>query len=169
MKRNIAIIFILMALVCGGFYGCEKSTQLRTATISEITSAGSKNFGIRVSYADDKRLKGKGTDVQIKFSKVGEIKIWKENQEKIDYTIDDFDEWYSLTHIFNEADTTNVRGDKFERYEDALTKTYLFNFNGEIKVTFRVVVGEIEENSEGNGEILVGSQAVSDNFTLKIK
>ncbi len=169
MKKSLVVVFILMALVCGSLYGCEKSTQLRAATISEITSAGSKNYGVRVSYSDDKRLKGKGTDVQIKFSKVGTIKIWKENQEKFDYEIEDFDEWYSLTHIFNEADSTSARGDKFEKYEDALTKTYLFNFNGDIKITFRVVVGEIEENIDGDGQILVGSQPVSDNFTLKIK
>ncbi len=169
MKKSIALIFMFMLFVCGGFYGCEKSTQLRTATISEITSAGSKNFGVKVSYADDKRLNGKGTDVQIKFSKTGTIKIWKENQDKIEYNIEDFDEWYSLTHIFNEADSSSVRGDKFEKYEDAINKIYLFNFAGEIKLTFRVVVGEIEKNIDEDGEILVGSQTVSDNFTLKIK
>ncbi len=169
MKKGLLILMMVMLVSCGVMFGCEKSTQIRCASISEITAAGSKNYGVRVSYSDDKRLKGKGTDVQIKFSKVGTIKIWKENQEKFDYIIEDYDEWYSMTHIFNEADESTVNGDKFEKIEDALTKTYLFNFDGSIKVTFRVVVGDIEENSEGNGEILVGSQPVSNNFTLKIK
>ncbi len=169
MKKSLAIVFILMLFICGSLYGCEKSTELRTSHISEITAAGSKNYGVRVSYLDDKRLNGKGTDVQIKFSKTGTIKIGKENQEKFEYIIEDFDEWYSLTHIFNEADKTSVRGDSFEKYEDAVNKTYLFNFEGEIKITLRVVVGEIEENIDGDGQILVGSQPVSDNFILKIK
>lgn len=169
MKKSLICVLLIGLIVCGTMLGCEKATQIRTAYISEITAAGSKNFGVKVCYAEDKRLEGKGTDVQIKFSKMGTIKIGKENEEKFEYEIQDYDEWYSLTHIFNEADENNEKGDKFEKYEDALNKTYLFNYNGDIRVTFRVVVGEIEQNSQENGEILVGSQAVSDNFTLKIK
>lgn len=168
MKKGIVIITAVMLFACSLMFACEKSTQIRTASISEITSAGSKNYGVKVSYCEDKRLKGKGTDVQIKFSKTGTITIWQEGKEKFDYVIDDFDEWQSMTHILNSAYTPD-KGDKIEKYEDALSKTYLFNYDGKMNVTFRVVVGQIEKNSDETGEILVGTQAVSDNFTLKIK
>lgn len=59
--------------------------------------------------------------------------------------------------------------EKFENFKDALTKTYLFNYDGKIELTFRVVVGNKEDNIDGNGEILVGSEPVSDQFNLKIK
>ncbi len=169
MKKRFLLLFIAISFAGTFMIGCEKSTQIRAASISEITAAGSKNYGVKVSYLEDKRLKGKGTDVQIKFDKIGTIKIGKEGQEKFDYIIEDYDEWYSLTHIFNESNETNINGDKFEKFEDAVSKTYLFGFDGDIKITFRVVVGEIEDNNEGNGQILVASQAISNNFTLKIK
>lgn len=170
MKKSL-ICFAMIAMILTIFLaGCEQSTQLNTASIREITSAGSDNYGVRISYAEDKRLEGKGTDVQIKFDKRGTITIWQENQNKFDYTITDIDEWFSMTDIFAEAnlgegESKNV---KFEKIEEALTKVYLFNYDGKINITFRVVVGEIDESSDGNGEILVGSEPISDQFTLKI-
>ena len=167
--KKIIYVFLMIAIIGSVMYGCEKAVAIRAATITEGTAAGSKNYVVKVGYSEDKRFKGKGTDVQIKFSKVGNIKIGKENQEKIDYEIKDFDEWYSMTQIFSDADQTSVRGAKFEKFENVLSKSYILNYDGYIKVTFRVVVGDIEENSTGDGEILVASQAISDNFTLKIK
>ena len=169
MKKKSFVVCTMLLLISFIFVGCEKAVKIRAATFSDITAAGSENYVVRVSYSEDKRLKGKGSDVQIKFSKTGTIKLGREGQEKFNYEIEDYDEWYSLTHIFNEADTTNVRGDRYEKIEDALTKTYIINSDQKMKITFRVVVGEIEENSTGDGEILVGSQAISDNFVLKIE
>ena len=147
--------------------GCESSTDLKTASIKEITAPKSDNYAVLITYADDTRLDGKGTDVQIKFNNLGTVKIGKENQEKIDYKIEDYDEWYSLTSIFANAEGKQNQ-EKFELYEDVLNKTYLFNFDGEIKITLRVVAGDIEKNSQETGEILTGSEPISDNFTLKI-
>ena len=74
-----------------------------------------------------------------------------------------------MTKIFADAKDETRGKEKYEKYEDALTKFYLFNFKGDIKLTFRAVVGDIEDNKDKNGQILVGNDRVSDNFTLKIK
>jgi hypothetical protein len=175
MKRNLFALIMLSVALCAFLMGCEQSTQIIASSISEITSAGSKNYGVRISYSDDKRLNGKGCDTQIKFNKTGTITIWLEGQEKIEYEIEDIDEWFSLTTIFAKAtkqseevenEKTNV---KFEKFEDSLSKTYLFNFDGSINITFRVVVGEITDSSDDTGEILVETEPISNQFTLKMQ
>ena len=84
------------------------------------------------------------------------------------FEIDDYDEWYSLTNLI--AISKNKEGkETFEKFSEATGRTYLFNYDGEIEITFRVVVGDIEENSQGSGQILVGSEPISKQFTLKIK
>jgi len=168
MKRKIFALILLVCALTIPLYACEKSTQLRTAYINEITAPGSKNYGVRVTYSEDKRLEGKGTDVQIKFNNIGTVKMGKEGEEKFEYKIKDYDEWYSITSIYSQQEKQEGQ-EKFEKYEDALTKTYLFEYEGEIKITLRVVAGDIEANSDGAGEILAGSEPVSDNFTLNIK
>ena len=169
MKRNVILVLLCIVMLGSLLVGCEKSTQINAVSFSEITAAGSKNYAVRVSYSTDKRLEGKGTDVQVKFSKLGKITIWNEGEEKIEYEIKDYDEWYSMTKIFADAKDETRGKEKYEKYEDALTKFYLFNFKGDIKLTFRAVVGDIEDNKDKNGQILVGNDRVSDNFTLKIK
>lgn len=167
MKKKIFSLILLVSAFSMTLFGCEKSTQLRTAYINEITAAGSENYAIKVSYSEDSRLENKGTDIQVKFDNIGTIKIGKENEEKFQYKINDYDEWYSMTAIFAQAEN-KVGEEKFENYKDALPKTYLFEFDGDIKITFRIVAGDIEENSEGTGEILAGSEPISEQFTLKI-
>ncbi len=167
--KKFNIIFTFILLLCSlTMVACENATMVKSATINEITSSGSKNYGVRVSFQKDSRLDGKGVDVQIKFSKLGEIVIWKENQDKITFEIEEIDEWYSLTNIFAMANG-NADKEKFTKYEDALTQTYLFNYDGNNEITLRAVVGTIEENHEKTGEILVGSEPISDQFVLKIK
>lgn len=166
-KIRSAIVFIL--LFCAlTMFACEDATMIKSATINEITAAGSKNYGVRISFQNDSRLKGKGVDVQIKFSKLGEVVIWKENQEKITFNVEEIDEWYSMTTIFAKA-SDSLGKEKFTKYEDVLTQTYLFNYEGQNEITLRVVVGTIEENNEKTGEIIVGSEPISNQFTLNIK
>lgn len=165
--RNIFLIVLLLVVSLTAF-ACEDSTQLRCATITEITAAGSENYGVRISFLQDKRLQDKYVDVQVKFNKTGEITFWEENQEKMEFIIEDFDEWYSIEYL--KAKATSTEGsEKFEKFEKALARTYLFNYDGKIELTFRVVAGDIEDNSAKTGEILVGSEPISKQFTLKIK
>ncbi len=162
MKKRLLLIPLIASLAILG--GCENATNLRTAYFTEITSAGSENHGVRVSFATDSRLEGKGVDVQVKFSKVGAITIWQENQSKIDYQIEDYDEWYSIESIFSQSNT-----ETFERYEKATARTYIFASEQQMEITLRAVAGTITENAYQTGEILLESVPISDQFTLKIK
>ena len=171
MKKIISLVVVIMFTLTF-LTGCESSTLLRTASISEITSAGSDDYGVRVTFADDSRLDGKGVDVQIKFNKTGTITIWQEHQERFEYKIVENDEWYSMTTIFTEKnDPTKANTENFEVYEKAVGKTYLFNYKeeGGIEIILRVVAGDKQENAYKTGEILVDSAPISDQFILKIK
>lgn len=171
MKKIIKLAFIISA-VFGILSGCEQSTELRTASISEITAAGSENYGVRVSFADDSRLDGKGVDVQIKFNKTGTITIWEENDQKFEYEILESDEWFSMERIVTmKGDEEKANTETFETHDKATTRTYLFNYTGEggMEITFRAVAGDKHENAYKTGEILVDSAPISSQFTLKIK
>ncbi|MBO5394579.1 MAG: hypothetical protein J6A28_01570 [Clostridia bacterium] len=167
MKYKKVRLLILPILVALALCGCENSTDITAAFISESTSAGSENYGVKITYSDDSRLEEKYTDVQIKFSKKGEIVIWKENQEKFTYKIDDYDEWYSMTVIFAAVEGKEGK-EEFEPIKSVLAKSYFFNSEIAQEITFRVVAGDIEENSTGSGYILVGAEPISNQFTLKI-
>ncbi len=162
------LLSLLLLLPLLFLTACEDSTMLHCATISEITSAGSENYGVRINFLSDSRLEDKHVDVQIKFSKICDITFWEENQDKIVLEIDDYDEWYSLTNLI--AIAKGKEGEEtFEKFSDATGRTYLFNYDGEIEITFRVVAGDAEQNTQGTGQILVGSEPICDQFTLKIK
>ncbi len=162
-------IFVTFLIIFSTFFvfGCESSTILKCAIISEATSVGSKNYITKITFLDDSRLNKKGVDIQVKFNKIGNIFIGKENEEKINYKIEEIDEWYSLTTIFAKAGDN--QNEYFEYFENAIDKTYIWNYDGSIEVTLRVVVGDIEKNYEENGQILVGSEPISNQFVLKIK
>ena len=167
MKNKILSLALLVCIISFPLFACEKSTELRCAFITEISAPSSNNKVVRVSYQEDKRLEDKGTDVQIKFNNIGTIKIGKENQEKFDYKIKDYDEWYSMTAIFAEKENKSGQ-EEYEKFQDALTKTYLFEYDGEMKITLRVVAGNIEDNVQSTGQILAETEPISDNFTIKI-
>lgn len=82
MKKCKILLCCLLSVLCLTLFACENATALRVASISEITSAGSKNYGVRITYQQDKRVEEKATDVQIKFNKLGKVVFWEENQEK---------------------------------------------------------------------------------------
>lgn len=165
-KYLLLTIFLLCTIIM--LSACENSTQLNCASISEITSAGSDNYGVRVSFYNDSRLKEKYVDVQIKFDKICDVTFWIENDEKLTLEIDDYDEWYSMENLIKKAKGQEGQ-ENFEKFSEATAKTYLFNYDGALEITFRVVAGDIEDNSQGTGQILVGSEPISDQFTLKIK
>lgn len=167
MKKRVLITSMLLVIMAVAI-GCKESTKIEAAYISEITQAGSQNYGVRITYADDSRLDGKYVDTQIKFSRKGEVTIWREGEEKFTYQILDSDTWYSMTTIMYEAKGKSGQ-EEFEQKDDAVAKVYLFNSSQSQNITFRVVCGMTEENSSRTGQILVGSESISDHFTLKIK
>lgn len=169
-KNRLFILFFAIFLSFSIFFlcSCENSTQLQCATISEITAVGSKNYAVRINFLNDKRVEEKYVDVQIKCNKTCSLTFWEENQDKMTLNIDDYDEWFSLTTLICEA-SDKVGEENFEKFKDATGKTYLFNYDGNLEITLRVVVGDVEDNSSGTGQILVGSEPISDQKTLKIK
>lgn len=171
VKMRVFKKFIITLMVtCCMFViaGCEDATQIRCASISEITSAGSDNYGVRISYQADSRLEGKGTDIQVKFSKIGTYTFWEENDQKLEFVITEMDEWFSMTSLICKAKGREGE-EEFEELKEAKSKFYLFNFEGKSEITLRVVAGQKEENINRTGEILVGSEPISSQFTLKIK
>jgi hypothetical protein len=168
MQKIVFVLAIIMFAFGGIMAGCETSTNIECAYISEITSAGSQNYAIRITHASDSRLDDKGVDTQVKFSRRGQITIWQEGGEKYNYFVEDYDNLYSLTVIF--ATFENKEGqEKFEEKKDATNKTYILSSEQSVDVTFRVVAGDIEQNSQGTGQILVGSEPISKQYKLKIK
>ncbi|MBQ8909333.1 MAG: hypothetical protein IJY90_03510 [Clostridia bacterium] len=167
MKKSVVGVLLGICVAVCAFVGCENSTDVIASYISESTSAGSENYGVKITYADDSRLEGKGVDTQVKFSKRGEITIWEEGGTKFTYKIEDYDEWYSMTVILAEA-KGNGGEEQFERFDEVIAKSFYFSSDQSQEVTFRAVVGDIEQNSASTGEILVGSEAISNQFTLKM-
>lgn len=168
MKKQKFIALILLIFSATLLCGCENATFLNCAYFSNITMAGSKNYGVRIAYFEDSRLEEKGTDVQFKFNKLGTITFWEEGKEKHQFKIEDIDEWYSMTTVI--ASFENKAGqEQFERFKDVLSKAYIFNYDGKIEITLRVVAGEIEKNSAQTGEILTQTEPISNQYTLKIK
>ena len=164
--RSIFAFILIIPIIF--MFACENATRLECASFSEITSAGSENYAVRVNFASDSRIKEKYLDIQIKTDKICQLTFWEENDEKLTLNFPDFDEWYSLTTLIAEA--KGLQGEEeFEKYSEATGKTYLFNYDGELKITMRAVVGDIEDNSSGTGKILVGSEPISSQFNLKIK
>lgn len=165
MKKLILPIFCFVAIF---MMGCENSTNLRCATIREITSAGSENYGVSVSFMEDERVKEKFVDVQVKANEECQLVFWEENGEKMTLNLYKKDDWYSLTSLIAIAqDKPNT--EKFMPFKDAVTKTYIFNSEKPVELTLRVVAGDVEENSQKTGDVLVGSEDISDEFKLKIQ
>ena len=168
MKKNRYFALFLLILLPIFVFGCENATFVRTAVITEITAVGSKNYGVRISFARDSRMEEKEVDVQVKFNKTGELTFWEENGERLNFVIEEVDEWYSLANLI--AVAKNREGfEDFEKHNEARTRTYLFNFDGRININMRVVAGEKELNSAETGYVLVESEPISDQFTLKIQ
>lgn len=165
--KKLLLSFALVATILT-MTACENSTNLRCATIRNITSAGSENYGISVAFQEDKRLEESGVDVQIRSDKLCQLTFWEENGPKYTLHIDQKDTWYSMTSLIviaqQKPDT-----EKFVKFSEATNRTYLFTSNQLLTLTFRVVAGDIEKNSKETGEVLVGSEDISEEFKLKIE
>lgn len=159
----------VMAVVALFFMtACNNATQIMAASITEITGAGSDNYGVRISFLEDKRLEKKSVDIQIKCSKkIDNVVIWHENQEKQSIAFAEQDKWYSLTTLICVAQN-KLNQEEFEKFDQALTKTYLFNSAEKFTLTFRVVAGESQPNVQGSGNVLTGSTPISNEYVLKI-
>ena len=71
--------------------------------------------------------------------------------------------------LFCAGRKTKTGQENFDEFENAVTKFYLFNSDKDLSLTFRVVAGDLEDNSDSQGQVLVGSEVISKQFTLKVK
>ena len=162
MKKLFSLAFIFISF-CTLFAGCEGGNLLRTASFSNITMAGSQDYTIKISFAEDERVDNRYYDIQIKADGAKKIKIGKEFEKKKEAQLSE--SWQSLTTLLlDEANT-----ETFVKGSEAVTVIYIFNTEEESKITFRVVVGGIEDNASGTGKIITSPEDCSDEFVVKTK
>ena len=163
MRKFFVCFGVLLLAIC--LFGCENATEIEAGFISSLSSPSSEVQAVKITFSDDSRLEGKGVDCQLRFLKAGQITLWLDGQEKVDYEIQQYDYWYSLTEILAQA-----KGEKleFESFDNAISKTILFQSQQEQEVSIRVVAGQREMNFENDGEILVGTEPISNQFRLKL-
>lgn len=166
--RKIKYLFIPF-LMCAMFCGCESSSSIKVASLTEITAAGSDDYTIRIEFADDDRLEEKEYDIQIKCDTENvNITFWRENEQKITSSISVKNRWHSLTSI--KVDAAGLSGqERFNKLKDAVSESYIFNVSSSCKLTFRVVAGEATDNSANTGQILANVDPVSDEVTIECK
>lgn len=163
MKKTIAFFVFFLCGFCFALCGCENGNMLRTVTFSEATSAGSDKYVVKVVFAEDKRVDDKFYDLQVRANGDLTISIGKEMQEKKVVSIDK--EWQSLTTLLlDEKDT-----ERFVKGADAVMTTYIFSSKQTGTVVFRAVVGGVEENASGKGQIITSPEVCSNEFCVDIK
>lgn len=149
--------------------GCENSTEIQGATITDISVSGADNYGIRVSFLTDKRLENKYVDVQVKTDKaVTGMEIWEDGGTKYTINLTEVDQWQSITTIFVEAQS-KPGTEQFQKFSEAISKRYLFSSKSQVNLLFRVVVGDVADNDTGKGKVLANSEPISDIFKLKVE
>lgn len=162
MKKILSLFSIFLMSLCV-LAGCESSNTLKTVAFSNVTGAGSEDYTVRVMFLEDKRVDNKYYDIQIKADKDVKIKIGKEMEDKKEIQLTD--EWNSLTTLMLDESNTET----FTKGSDAVTLVYIFTTEGKAKVTFRGVVGGIEENATKTGYIITSPEECSDEFSVETK
>lgn len=164
MKKLFLIIFPFFVLV--SFIGCESMANVKIATFSNITSAGSENYAMRINFQNDSRYQEKYYDIQV-MSDTQDLQItfWKENNSKLSTNITEKDIWLSLTSL--KVSSAGLEGQEtFGQLKDAVTDIYIFNVSKPCKLIFRVVAGQIAENSDKTGFVILNTAPISDDFVL---
>ncbi len=164
MKKLFLLIFPLF--LCSIICGCESMAGIKLATFSNITSAGSENYTFRLNFQNDSRYEEKYFDVQIMSDQENiEITYNIEGENKLTSTITEKNVWNSLTSL--KSDAMGLLGhEEFDQLKDAVSQIYIFNVSKSCKLTFRVVVGQLAENEQQTGFVLLNTEPVSDDFVL---
>lgn len=164
-KIFLSVLCVLFCFCCG----CETQTTLLVAHISDCTLGNSTSYSVKVELDDDDRMEEKYVDVQI-MSSEGEasVSIGEHGKEKISVYFDKKDYWYNLTYLIDKANGVTTEGG-YQKYQQFGSKIYNLTSKVDLKLTFRVVVGNLKKNSQTNEEILVLSEPVSNEFMLKMK
>lgn len=169
MKRLFKSAIVMTLLCAFILVGCENSTEIRAAAFSDISVSGSDNYGVGVKFQTDKRLESKYVDIQVKANKAIEnISIWEDNGVKYTFNFEEKDSWKSITTILVHG-KEKPNTEEFEKFDKANARRYLFSAKEKVELTFRVVVGDIEDNAQKTGKVLVSTEQISDEFKLKVE
>ncbi len=164
-KFLLAFMCVLFCFCCG----CETQTALQLAHISDNTLGNSTNYSVKVVLDDDERMDEKYVDLQIKSSESGQVvSIGEHGEEKTSVRFDKKDYWYNLTYLVDKANGVSAEGG-YQKYQQHGSKTYNLTTKSDVKLTFRVVVGNLKKNTQTNEEILVLSEPISNEFVLKMR
>lgn len=171
-KNKLMKKFFLMFLcVCLSFtlIGCESETAVRAGHISEITGALSTEYAIKVTLDDDDRVNEKFVDIQVRASEPEQILTFnEENHDPFAIFLPKNDYWYNLTYLISQSNGTQEK-EKYKSYEDFGTRVFMFSSQNDVKLTFRVVVGQTKTNDETQEEILVLSEPISEEVEVRVK
>ena len=160
--KKIAI-YIFLPILCLFLSACESGNMLRTASFSEITSAGSEDYTFKVIFSEDERVDEKYYDIQIKADGNKSIVIGKEFEDKKEVSLTE--NWQSLTTLLLDEPNTET----FTKGKDAITLVYIFNAKQPVKITLRAVVGGITDNAYKTGKIITNPEAASNEFVINTK
>lgn len=161
MKKFLLIVLCVCFSFC--LVGCESDSELRVAHISEVTTAQSTNYSIKVSLDNDKRVKQKYVDLQIMASSPEQTVYFAEENEKPNQLVFERENyWYNLSYL--------TKGDgetEYQKYDDFGTKVFNLTVPNDVKLKFRMVAGDVKTNENTGEKILVLSEDISKTFTLK--
>ncbi len=162
--KKIILIFLC---VCFSFclVGCESDSELRVAHITNATAAESTNYSIKVMLDQDKRVEQKYVDLQIMVDKPEQVVSFAEENEKQEVLVFEKENyWYNLCYL-TKGDGEN----DYQKYVDFGTRVFNFSVPNDVKMKFRVVAGDIKQNSQTSERILVVGEDISKTFTLNAK
>ncbi len=164
--------FLLVFLcVCFSFLAvaCESETQLRVASISDLTGPLATRYSIKVVLEEDERVAERYVDLQIKSSKANQtLRFGEENGDAYTITLDEKDYWYNLTYLISKTNGVGVEGN-YEKYTDFGNKIFNFSSQNDVTLTFRVVAGKEKVNKETGEKILVLGEDISKEVKIKVK
>ncbi len=167
MKKLIFGFFCLCLCVLA--VGCESETKISSAHISNITGALSTNYAIKVVLDDDDRVNDKYVGLQMRSSKENLIlKFGEELGDDYTLTLEKADYWYNLTYLISKTNGVGTEAGYLD-YEAYGDRVFRFSANQDVELTFRMVVGKPKKNESTGEEILVLSEPISKEVTVKMK
>lgn len=167
MKKFVLII--LCVCFCFMAVGCESETNVNAAHISEITGALSTSYGIKVTLDDDDRVNDKFVDLQIKSNNEEQLlKFGEEMGDTFTICLPKSDYWYNLTYLISKSNGASGEAG-YQKYENFGSKVYNFTAPNDVVLTFRVVAGQTKINELTKEEILVLSEEISKEVSVKVK
>jgi len=149
--------------------GCESETKLQVGHLSDVTSAQSTDYAIKVVLDDDDRINDKYVDLQIRSSKEEQLlKFFEELGEEMTICLPQKDYWYNLTYLISKTNGAAGEGG-YVTSENYGNRIYNFSSQNDVELTFRLVAGQKKVNEETQEEILVLSEEISKELKLDVK